>query len=152
MSDYVRTMQSGIKTIPWPRQMEALFGEGDHILIHYGTETNSKDWHSTVYFYGRYSLTMTTEVRIDWKERSVQEVLSAPKFYLHEVEAIIRDSVGPGASFSHQWIINETDWDKLVKAKGDWSALGIPVRTNDPVPDFDAYVKACRAPIERIPH
>jgi hypothetical protein len=30
--------------------------------------------------------------------------------------------------------------------------LGIPVRTNDPVPGFDAYVKVCRAPFEKIPH
>src|SRR3954467_13072520 len=76
-TDYIRTVQSGIRMLPWPSQMEALFGEGDHFLIQYRNERNPKEWQSRVFLYGMYELTMTVEVNIDWQRRTIKKIISA---------------------------------------------------------------------------
>jgi hypothetical protein len=152
MNDYVQTVQSGIKMLPWPRQMEELFGDSDHFILYYGTAGEQKIWHSRVYFYGRYSLTMETTVEIDDKSKTIRNFAGPPKFYLHEVKSVEVDRGRVTTSFSDQWVLDEAQWKKLVAAKGNWSVIGIILRTNEPVPGFDAYVKGQRDPIEKIPH
>jgi hypothetical protein len=150
MSDYVETAQSGIKTLPWPKEMEQLFGDGDHFITHYGFSPGPKEWNSEVFFGGRYTLTLQVDVVIEG--RTVAKSISPPKFYLSEVEKVVVDNGGAGANFSGQWVLDEAQWKKLVQAKGDWSVIGIPVKTNSPVPGFENYVKGLRAPRMKIPH
>jgi len=153
MNDYIQTVQSGIKTLPWPKQMEALFGDGDHFITHYGFSPGPKEWTTEVFFGGRYTLALKVDVEIDYKAQTIKTNVSSPKFYLFEVGSLLRGAKGvEGADISKQWILDEEKWKKLVQAKGDWSAIGIPVKTNSPVPEFDEYVKGLRAPRVRIPH
>ena len=58
--------------------------------------------------------------------------------------------VSPGATHNFggepvlPWNIDEAGWQKLVVAKGDWSVLGISVKKNEPVTNFDEYVRRWR--------
>lgn len=146
MANYKHTIRSGLTTLPWPKQMEALFGEGDHFITHYGFSPGPKEWNTEIYFGGRYSLTLHVEVEIDDKKNIIKEAVSPPKFYLFEVKSLKRLDHTFEADYSGQWVLDEAQWIKLVAAKGDWSALGIPVKKNSPLPDFDEFVKVVRAP------
>ena len=54
MSDYVHTVQSGIKIFPWPRAMGALFGDADHFITQYGLSPGLTKWNTEGFFGGRY--------------------------------------------------------------------------------------------------
>jgi hypothetical protein len=153
MSDYVRTTQSGIARLPWPKQMEQLFGDSDHFITEYGFSPGPRIWNTEVFFYGRYSLALQVDVAIDYKAHTVVTNVGPPKFYLYEVGSLVYNSSGlDGAKIAKSWVFNGAQWDKLVASKGDWSALGISVKTNSPIPDFDSYANAERSPRVRIPH
>lgn len=150
MDDYVETMQSGIATLTWPREMEKLFGDADHFITHYGFSSGSKRWTSKVYIYGRYELALSVEVAIDYRHNRIAGAASSPVFYLWRVSEIVND--GKGANFAGQWIFHEDKWKQLVQTGGDFSAIGITVETNNPVGGFDAYVQGNRALLVKIPH
>jgi hypothetical protein len=152
MKNYIKTVKSGIDRLPWPKEMEALFGEGDHFITHFGFDPGPKDWQTEVYFGGRYRLTLQVEIDIDYKTCLVKTNVSAPKFYLLEVESIVRKNGGIEANLSGQWILDKVKWKRLVDSNGDWLAVGLPIRTNSPVPGFEDYVKGWRAPRVKIPH
>jgi len=96
---------------------------------------------------------MQADVEIDYENNLVKTNVGPAKFYLFETGSIIHGPRGvEGANIVGQWIFDEAKWDKLVQSKGDWSLLGIPVKTNSPVPEFDAYVSLERAPVVKIPH
>jgi len=152
MNDYIQTVKSGLDTLPWPKEMEALFGEGDHFVTHYGVSPGPRKWTTEVFFGGRYTLALQVDVEIDYRNHTIKKNVSPPKFYLWEVESTFGIESPKSAKISGQWILDQTKWEELVRAKGDWSALGIPVRTNSPVPGFEDYVQGLRAPRIRIPH
>jgi hypothetical protein len=146
-------MKSGLNTLPWPKEMEALFGEGDHFVTDYGSSSGAKEWHTQVFFGGRYKLSLQVNVDIDYRSHTIKGNVSQPKFSLLEVGSLIRGAKGVrGADIAGQWILDEAKWKTLVKANGDWSAIGIPVNTNSPIPGFDEYVEGWRSPRVKIPH
>jgi hypothetical protein len=153
MDHYVETMQSGFKILPWPNQMEALYGEGDHFITHYGFSDGPKTWQTVVSFYDRYTLTMAVDVNIDYGAHKLTPFVGHPKFYLQEVKSVeIPAGGGVDVNFANECFLDEEQWKKLVASGGDWSKLGIPVKTNSPVPGFEAHVKAFREPLVKIPH
>lgn len=152
MNDYVLTVQSGIKKLPWPIQMEKLFGDGDHFITEYGFSSGPRVWHSEVFFGSRYTLAVEVKVDINYNNHTVVGIVSEPTFYLHEVESVTVSGNRVRATFAHQWVLDKAQWEKLVKAKGDWSILGIPIKTNAAVPGFDEYIKSLRGPRVKIPH
>ena len=150
-TDYKATVRSGISNLPWPNQMEALFGEGDHFITHYGFDSKPKQWNTEVYFAGRYMLTLQVDVAIDYSTDTVLTNTIPAKFYLTEIAKIEKSPAGRlSIEFSNGWDLNEEQWSQLVAAKGDWSVLGISLRLSDPVPGFDEYVKVHRSPRVRV--
>ena len=147
MTDYKQTVRSGIATLPWPKEMEALFGEGDHFITHYEFSPGPKKWNTEIYFGGRYRFTMQVDVEIDYKKHVIERYTSPPKFYLWEIGPLTREKGEiVGAKIADQWIFDEAKWRKLVEAKGDWSVIGLPMKKDNPIPGFDEYVKGWRAP------
>ena len=100
-------------------------------------------------FGGRYRLTLQVMVDIDYQHHTIKTNVTPPQIYLCELESLIGDS---GANIAHQWVLDEPKWNKLVHAKGDWSVLVIPVKTNNPIPGFERYAAQWRAPRVKIPH
>ena len=155
LSDYVKTVQSGFIVLPWPAQMEAMFGDADHFITHYGFSSEPKTWNSEVCFGGRYILTMQVEVTVNYRKNKVDEINSTPSFSLRELEVIrpgINAGEGSGASIANQWKFGQDEWKKLVESHGHWRVLNIPVNTNNPLPNFDVFVADLRNPRVKIPH
>ncbi len=150
MNDYIQTAQSGLQTLTWPKEMESLFGDSDHFITHYGFSPGAKEWHSKVYIYGRYELTLVVDVTIDYNRNKITGATNSPKFYLWKVSKI--ENNGQGARYDGDWEFGQEQWTQLVKSHGDFASIGIPVETNNPVVGFPEYVKGNRALLVRIPH
>ena len=146
---YKKAVLSGLDMIPEARQIEELLGDADHFISYSGSRSVGNDWSTKVHFYGRYVLTMKVPVRMGYQFDEVLEVLDEPTFYLHEVRSIEfhgNDKI-PGASFNArgQHIFSREDWAKVYKAKGDFFVIGIKLKKNQPVKDFEKYVQAVRS-------
>ncbi len=152
MEDYKRTVRSGLQTMPWPLEIEQLFGDADHFITHWGFGSSGPLlWNTEVHFGGRFSLTMQVETEVDYWDRKIIRAVTSPKFYLFSLDNIgVLPNGGISSGGSGQWTFGETEWRKLMAAKGDWSAIGISVGDTNPVPNFDALVKAVRAPRGRV--
>jgi hypothetical protein len=93
---------------------------------------------------------MQVKVEIDYKKHTVEKYTSPPRFYLWEIESLTREKDEiVGATIADQWVFDETKWRKLIESKGDWSAIGVPVKKESPLPGFAEYVKSWRA--SRVP-
>ena len=123
----------------------------DHFITHFGFSNEPVTWNTVVFFGGRYELTYQVDVEVNYKENRVSRFVSEPHFYLWEVASIsylpdgrVTASYTPG---NHKF--GEKEWNEFVAGKGDFSKIGFQINTNAPLPDFDAYVRAVRAP--RVP-
>jgi hypothetical protein len=144
MPTYKRTVLSGLDVLPWPRQMESLFGEGDHFIVHFGFAEGPRQWQTEIFFGGRYVLTMAVDVEVDYRNAKVVKAVGKPQFKLAEVRHLDwRPGAPPGATFSNEWTLDEAQWNSLVKANGDWAAVQITLK-KQPVRSFDKYVNAIR--------
>jgi hypothetical protein len=150
MEGYHKAVLSGLDQIPQARQFDELFGKEnvDH-FIGYSGDRNDCDWNSEVYFAGRYCLTMRVPVRMGRSFDEVLEVRGEPKFYMVEITEV-DDSDGQIGAFmrsnfqSQYGRFGSEKWDKLYQAQGDFSAVGIPIKRDEPVDRFDDLVAAVR--------
>lgn len=152
MEDYKQTVRSGLQTMPWPLEIEQLFGDADHFITHWGFDTpGPRQWQTEVYFGGRFQLTMTVETEVDYQKRRIVRTVAPSQFYLFSIGRIKPGPGGGVSSFdSGQWRFGEAEWKKLVAAKGDWSVIGITIGETNPVPNFDKLVEAWRGPRIRV--
>lgn len=128
---------SGYALIPEARQIDDLLGPALHELSNY-TEPDTADWITEVLFDGRYELTMSVRVRVNRSSGDVTEIVGNRKFWLYEISSI-RD--GREASFSGagQREFGVGEWQRIVKAGGDFSAIGIKLDRGHPVSGFESY-------------
>jgi hypothetical protein len=143
---YKGAVKDGFVKVPQACQIEKLVGEADHFISYHGSRDIPQEWNSEVYFAGRYSLTMQVIVKVDRKFSRITEVVGEPTFYLDELVAIDAMDGTDCAAYGEHWVFGLHDWNKVVKAKGDFSAIGIKLKRNQPVPGFDRFVRAVRAP------
>jgi hypothetical protein len=145
--DERKAVKSGYSKIPQAKQIDELIGEADHFISGYKNTDPGLEWCTDVYFAGRYELGMRVDVEVN-RSSEVTKVIGEPKFYLSEVARV---DVGPGDGVSVAYQpsghreFGAADWEKVVKAKGDFSVIGIKLNRSSPVPNFDKYVK-------KLPH
>jgi len=143
---YKKAVRSGLAAIPEAQQIEELLGDSDHFISFHGSRSVGNDWNTEVYFYGRYTLTMQVAVRMGHGFDKVLEVLDEPKFYLVEVSSIefvgkdgqLSVSSAEGDDWPYPFTAN--DWEKVYQAKGDFSVIGIDLKKDQPVKNFEKYV------------
>jgi len=155
MEDYKQTVRSGLQTLPWPLEIEQLFGDADHFLTHWNFSGDDPlMWQTDVFFGGRFELAMEVRVEVDYWNRKVVKAVSPPKFYLWSWGKIVVEPGGGVTSYRAEdsgWgEFGEAEWRKLVAAKGDWSVIGIALGNTNPVPNFDALVQATRRDRVRV--
>lgn len=155
MEGYKKAVRSGLDKIPEARQVEGLLGDSDHTISYSGSRSVGNDWHTKVFFKGRYVLTMQVPVRMGYNFNEVLEVLDEPTFYLSEVSEVTFHGSGNivGASFeSNDWPypFSLEDWEKVYQADGDFFVIGIHLKDNQPVKDFEKYVQAKRRNIVKV--
>jgi hypothetical protein len=142
--------RSGYSKIPQARQIDEFFGKAEHRVADEGDETDEgikEEWISEVYFGGRYLLVMTVDIRVDRRTSEVSKIIGTPVFQLLEIQSVDMSSGAPrlhhrapgGREF------NAADWDKIVAAKGDFSAIGIQMHEDGPISNFDDLLKWSRS-------
>jgi hypothetical protein len=146
------TVESGALLIPAAVEMETLFPDVDHFIIHYGVAKGPRKWQSSAFFGGRYELTMEVEVEIDYVNKKVTKVVGEPSFYLKEVSKVDVYQDGRAGGWydgTSQREFGAEEWQKLYKSNGDVSVLGVVPKT-DPVPFFDKFVEQARKNLQPI--
>ena len=151
---YKGAVKDGFDKIPQSKEIEELLGDADHFISYSGNRSVGQDWNTKVYFAGRYCLTMQVEVKVDRRFSRITKVTGQPKFYLVETIRVDLNRNGTvGALHGQGYQFGPEDWKKVVAAKGDFSVIGIHLKLNRPVPNFDKYVKAMRRPCIQVhPH
>lgn len=144
--------RSGIEKIPQVRQIESLFGKGDHAVSngqdHFmpGGANDVCQWSTEVYFGGRYQLTMWADIEVDRRTSELVRVIGTPKFQVHEIERLdIPPGGSPGMSFANEWNFSAEEWQKVFEADGDFSVIGIQLTQDAEIAGFDRLVKWSRA-------
>ena len=146
-NDYIETTKRGVTAVPHVQEITAIFTNSpkSHFIEQLGLRAGSKPkpakWNTVVWFGGRYELTYQVNVIPDYRAHRIKKV-NTGRFYLVEV-AEITDK-GRGARFdpSGNKEFGESEWEKIVAARGDFSVLGVILKTNSPVVGFDSYVNA----------
>ena len=147
--NYKKAIQSGLDTIPEARQIEELLGDSDHFISYHGSRSVGNDWNTKVFFEGRYVLTMQVPVKMGYQFNKVLKVREEPKFYLSEIEEVEyygpkNESIGVSYRSSGQRDFTAAEWAKVYKAGGDFSVIGVNLKRNQPVKDFEKFVKSVR--------
>lgn len=141
-------VQSGYQIIPEARQIDDLLGPAWHKLtngrLSYSREPDIAEWQTEALFGGRYQLTMWVKTEVDRQSGKVSKVIGEPRFILAEVSRISRR----GVSYQGGHEFGAEEWQKVVKAKGDFSVIGIRLDRNHPVRGFAEYMKIPRNGIQ----
>lgn len=146
LDDYKETVRDGIHTFPHVQEIKGIFPEQptDHFITQFGFEKDKPVvWNTEVFFGGRYEFTYQVYVLVDYERNRISRMVSNPKFDLRELARIDENGQGWYQSDHH---FGEEEWNKVVAARGDFSVIGIQLNTNAPLPGFDQFVRACRAP------
>lgn len=149
-SDYLKTTEQGIKTVPHVAEIRLIFSNApmSHFVEQLGlkigeTERKPAHWNTIVWFNARYMLTYQTLVVPDYRAHAVKQPQSSvPVFVLSEITKTTEG--GRGAEFDPAGgrRFGEAEWNKIVAAKGDFSVIGIQLKTNAPVAGIENYIAA----------
>jgi hypothetical protein len=145
-----KVVRDGVETLILPKEVESLFGATnvDHFISNFGNKTTPAVWNSTAYFLKRYQLSLRVPIIIDYDKCKLVGASNSAMVQINEVTKVELSKSGiAGATMKGQWRLNENEWKWLVKNKGDWSAVKVPILTNAPVKGFDEYVRQVREPI-----
>ncbi len=130
-------VRSGYTMIPEAKQIDDLLGFAWHRVVNY-CEPDIAEWQTEAAFAGKYELTMTVRVRIDRRSGRVTEVIGEPHFYFREIAEII-NSHGAKYRPANGREFGLEQWRQVVRAKRDFSVIGIALDRNNPIPGFDRY-------------
>lgn len=137
-----RMVPSGYERITEARQIDDLFGPAWHSISN-AKAPDSAEWHTEAYFAGRYKLWMTVGVRVNRQSGAI-DVVGSPTFVLLEIQSIQGDREVSDREVSYrgssQREFGADEWRQVVEANGDFSAIGITLNLNNPVPGLDRYL------------
>lgn len=134
---YRTIIESGKSVIPEVREMELLFKGCEHQSDKQPESTNCI-WHSSVYVHKRYELLLTVPVELN---ADLSKIVKSgePKFTFQEnifyIDKFYTDNDPDRISYriTNHVFFSRDKWKQIVKAKGDFSVLGITIKTNQPV-------------------
>ena len=133
-------VRTGYQRIPQARQVDDLFGPAWHQVSNY-KEPNVAEWQTRALFVGRYELYMMVNIEVDRRSGHVVKVIGTPRFLLLEVSAVtFAPHGGPSISYQNQVAFGLAKWEKVVAAGGDFSVIGIRLKRNKPIPNFNEYM------------
>ena len=137
-----------METLILPGEVNALFGTTnvDHFISKFGSKTQTPVWHSVTYFAGRYRLALQVPIAIDYEKCKLNGAMNSAMVEISEITKVkISKPEIAGTTTKGQWLLSENEWKWLVKNKGDWSVVKVPILTNAPVNGFEEYVRQERA-------
>ena len=120
--------------------MEITPGDGQWNWISYFDGYGGRPhWNSFGKLYDRYTLEMQFDIEINYRRRDFKRI-SEPRFYVLEVievEVPSSPKHGIGCKFGDGFTFGLDEWKTLVKNKGDFSSIGIELKKDSPVDNFD---------------
>jgi hypothetical protein len=154
IKSYQATHKHGLTVIREAKEIEALLGDADHFITHFGFGSGKTNtWNSEVYFGGRYCLTMQVEIEIDYSNSRVTNIVGEPQFWLKVYESFSRVPNGNMSARTAQDIkFGRKEWQKVLESKGDFSAVGVERQKGTGLTGFEEFVRAMRAPRIKIEH
>ena len=147
-SEYLKTVEQGIKTVPNVEEIREMFPDAPkiHYIEQLGTQTRTQPahWNTVVWLWGRYELTYQILVKPDYDKHSIKHSEHERAiFLLGEIKEMTNE--GRGVIFgSGGKEFFEKDWNKVVAAKGDFSVIGVYLTTNAPIAGIENYITASR--------
>ena len=141
---YEKVVRHSVETLIFPKEVESLFGATnvDHFISKFGSKTQTPVWHSLTYFAGKYRLTLQVPISIDYEKCRLRGGMNSAMIQIDEITKVnISKSGLAGATTKGKWSLSQNEWKWLLKNKGDWSVVKVPMLTNAPVKGFDEYVR-----------
>jgi hypothetical protein len=137
-SGYNAAIRSGPSEIGPVSQFVELFPDARHSITYYTGQMGQPQWTSTVGLHGRYVLTVQTDIEFDWSRRHVKSH-GPPRYILVEVRAVslLPDGTTTIESGPTQVHFGPKEWERLYRAGGDLSVLGITVVKDQSVAHFE---------------
>ena len=71
---------------------------------------------------------------MDYERNTIKSLAGNQEFFLYETTAMSR---GGNEDIGEQWRFGVADWNKVVAAKGDFTQIGIVLKTNAPIPGWE---------------
>jgi len=147
MDDYKATVRHGIKNVPHVQEVMKMFPgvPTDHFITQYGFEKDKPvQWNTEMFIYGRYIFTYQVDVVVDYQNNRIEKILTNAQFAMREITNVTDYGDNIGARFGSDDKFGEKKWNMVVASKGDFSVIGINLKTNSPVPRFNEFVNATR--------
>jgi len=144
-----KVVRDGIETLILPKEVELLFGKEhvDHFISNFGSKTQRPIWNTVTYFSGRYVLSLRVPISIDYENCKLTGATDSANVQINEVTKVEISTSGIAEAIQKgQWRLNENEWKWLVKNKGDWTVVKVPILTGAPVKGFDEFVRQGREP------
>lgn len=142
-SDYDAALSDATNSIPFAADFARLFPVTQSFFSYYMGGAGPSSLAMEAFLFDRYQMRMRIEVVFD-KERRKVKSFGEPEFQLREVAKVEKTADGRlSVEFNpdgHR-TFGAGDWQRLVKAGGDFSAIGYTCNTNSPAPGFDDWRK-----------
>lgn len=129
-------VKSGIKNIPEAAQINHVLTNFPvhNKIAHFGFDkAKPTRWQTVVYLHDRYTLIYAINIHIDYRLGEVTRSVGSSDFFLMETVTVDRNG---GQDIGEQWRFDSNAWKKVYAAGGDFSAIGIVLKTNAPVPNW----------------
>jgi len=145
MNCYIETVKHGLTVVQESNEIEAMLGDSDHFITHFGAGKQPLIWNTEVYFGGGYCLTMQVDVIADYDACKVDMMVGDMRFHLVEYGVIEERGGGQmSASIVSDIAFSSSEWKTIVQNNGDFSVLDITVKHNF-IPGFSKYVASIRS-------
>lgn len=141
--DYPKALGHGLETIPAAREFQELFPNAHNFYSYYTGTAGPPILNCKAALYDRYELSL--QVRVSFDDTRTRVIsYGEPTFYLNEVESVtpLSDGTTDIRSGDLHLKFGAQDWKKVYDARGDFSALGVKLTKDKPVPNFEDYWRA----------
>lgn len=135
------TVQLGERNNKLVQQFNALTPRDDrwHWISYFDGYGGTPTWNSFAKLHGRYKIKMQFRITLNRRSREFEHA-EEPRFYIDEVTVVEipkTENAGIGCKFGQQFSFGIDDWKTLVKNGGDFSTIGIELKENSPVDNFE---------------
>lgn len=110
-----------------------------HFITYFDGYGGSPIWNSFAKMHGRYKIKMKFDIEINRRARTF-EPKSPVTVYISEVTGVRLPSSGTGygsCDYGEGFTLSSDDWDTVMKNNGDFSSVGVILKKDAPIENFD---------------
>jgi len=133
-------VKSGIRNIPEAWQINSVLTNFPvhNKVAHFGFDkTKPTRWQTVVYLHERYTLIYSVNIQIDYRLGEVTGIVGPSDYFMMETVKIGRNGE---QDMGEQWRFGSNEWKKVYALGGDFSSIGIVLKTNEPIPNWSRAI------------